>query len=304
MILNGCDLGGGKQYDPSKYTNVYMPQAQNGPAERSVPIVDTVQTLIYNAAYAGAVTPSEDIPVQFSVRPALVDSFNAANATSHQLLPEESYRLTQKEATIPAGERSTGQLEIELTTEGYLEAQGTKYLLPIRMEVQKEGVRVNTDKQTTYFVIQGSYIDIEKSDWEVVDFDSQEPGRPDLAAPNVIDGNENTIWHTQYSDPRPAPPHFVTIDMGESQKVHGFNIAGRSDSWLIQNPKQITIQFSDDGETWRDGESFTLPFDRESTTTAEIYLSDAVDARYFKFIVEQNVEAGRNPTNLAEISAF
>lgn len=305
VILNGCDFVDTENYDPSDYTNVYMPQAQGGPAERSVPIVDSMQTIIYNAAFAGATTPSEDIQVRFSVEPDSLESFNQDNATSYQLLPEESYELTQTEATIPAGERSTGQLGLELATEGYLEVQGTTYLLPIRMEVLNENVRVNEEKRVTYFVIQGRYLEIDKSDWELIDFDSQQPGRSDLAATNVIDGSGSTIWHTPYSDPRPPTPHYVTIDMGETNSVHGFGLIGRQDDWYVQNPKVVEIQFSDDAENWRDAETFTLPFDAQgATTTAEIYLSNTVEARYFKLIVEQNVEAGRNPTNLAEISAF
>lgn len=310
LVGNGCDFADTQSYDPSEYTNVYMPQAQGGPAERSVPIVDSIQTLVYNAAFAGATTPKEDISVRFQVETALVDTFNQQNATSYEVLPGESYELTQTEATIPAGERSTGQLGLKLATEGYLEAQGTIYLLPIRMEVLNENVRVNEEKQVTYFVIQGSYLDIDKSDWELVDFDSQQPGRSDLAAVNVIDGDPTSIWHTPYCCDRPPPPHWVTIDMGESNSVHGLEVIARKDDWYINNPKEVTVEFADeyngDDTNWRDAEDFTLPFDANgSTTEAEIYLENTVDARYFKFTVTQSVGGpDRNLTNMGELTAF
>jgi hypothetical protein len=290
-----------------------MPQAQSGPAERSVPIVDTLQTLVYNAAFAGPNAPKKDIQVRFSVDSALVDTFNQNNATSYNLLPGESYELTQTEATIPAGERSTGQLGLELATEGYLEARGTVYLLPIRMEVLTEGVRVNEEKKVTYFVIQGTYPEIEKADWEVVDFSSQMPGRSDKAAVLAIDGDPGTHWHTpwccaadEYGTSRPQPPHSITIDLGESNNVHGLEIVGR-DANHENNPKVITVKFADeyngDNTNWRDTEEFTLPFDANGQTIrTKIYMENTVDARYFKFTSLESVD--NDLLNLAEFYAF
>jgi PKD repeat protein len=149
------------------------------------------------------------------------------------------------------------------------------------------------------------FVPIPKSSWEIVDFDSEQPGRSDLAVENVIDGDESTIWHTPYSDPRPPTPHYVSVDMGEEQYVYRFQIDGRSDDWYIQNPKVVTIEFSDDGENWRDGETFTLPFDSNGDViSAEVALTNPTRARYFKLTINQNVEKGRNPSNTAEITAL
>lgn len=313
VFVNGCDFADTENYDPNEYTNVYMPQAQGGSSEHEVPIVDTLQSIVYNAAYAGAATPKEDIPVRFSVKPALVDSFNKENATSHELLPEASYELSKTEATIPAGERSTGLLEMRLATEGYLEVRGTTYLLPIRMEVLNENVRVNEEKRVAYFVIQGSYLDFDKSEFEVVDFSSQQPGRADRAAVLSIDGDENTFWHTpwccaedEYGTSRPQPPHWIVIDMGEAKSVHGLEIIGRDDNY-VNNPKEVTVQFASEynGENtnWRDGEEFTTPFDAEGQTIqTKVYLENTVDARYFKFISRESVD--NDLLNLAELGAF
>lgn len=149
------------------------------------------------------------------------------------------------------------------------------------------------------------FVPIGKSNWEIIDFDSEQPGRSDLAVENVIDGDENTLWHTPYSDPRPPTPHYVSVDMGQEQYVYRFRIDGRPDDWYIQNPKVVTIEFSDDGENWRDGETFTLPLDSDGeVVSAEVALTDPTRARYFKFTINQNVQEGRNPTNMAEITAF
>ena len=313
FIINGCDFVDTQQYNPDDYTNVYMPQAQGGPAERPVPIVDSTQTIIYNAAYAGPNPPKKDIQVRFSVERALVDTFNQENVGSYEFLPEESFELSHSEATIPAGERSTGQLKISLETEGYLEVRGTTYLLPIRMEALTDDVRVNEEKQVTYFIIQGSYPEIEKSDWQVVNFSSQHPGRSDRAAVLAIDGDEDTFWHTpwccaadEYGTSRPQPPHSITIDLGENNNVHGLEIVGRDGNYE-NNPKIVEVKFADEynGEntSWREAEEFTLPFDANGQTIqTKIYLENTVDARYFKFISIESVD--NDLLNLAEFYAF
>jgi len=313
MLVNGCDFADTQNYDASKYTNVYMPQAQGGATEREVPIVDTMQTLVYNAAFAGPNPPKQDIPVRFSVEPDSLESFNQDNLTSHELLPEASYELTKTEDTIRAGERSTGLLKLNLATEGFLEVRGTTYLLPIRMEALNDNVRVNKEKQVAYFVIKGSYLDFDKSEFEVVDFSSQMPGRSDKAAVLAIDGDPSTHWHTpwccaadEYGESRPQPPHTITIDMGEMKSVHGLELIGRDDNWG-NNPKEVTVQFANEynGEdtNWRDAEDFTTPFDANGDVIeTKIYLENTAEARYFKFISREQVD--NDLLNLAEIGAF
>jgi len=313
MVLSGCDFSSPQSYDASEYTNVYMPQAQGGAVQWEAPIVDTLQSRSYNAAFAGAELPGKDIPVRFSVEPDSVESFNEDNLTDHQLLPAASYTLTETEDTIRAGERASNLSKINLATEGFLEVRGTSYLLPIRMEVLNESVRINEDKQVAYFVIQGSFLDFDKSDWEIVDFSSQMPDRSDKAAVLAIDGDPNTHWHTpwccaadEYGTSRPQPPHTITIDVGEVKSFHGLEIVGRDDNWG-NNPKEVTVKFSNsyegDDTNWRDAEDFTTPLDANGNEIrTKIYLENAVDARYFKFITREPVD--NDLLNLAELGAF
>lgn len=303
IVLSGCE-GTHTQFDFSEYDKIYMPQAKEYPAVRQIIVIDSVQTIEYNAAYAGANTPNTSINITFHVNSALVDSFNTDNFTSYPILPEGAYELTETEATIPAGERGTGRIDMELMPEGNIQAGGNMYLLPVSIEAENSEVPLNEEMNTTYFLIEGSYRDIDKSDWQVIDFDSQQPGRDDLAAANIIDGDNGTIWNTQYTDPRPDYPHYATIDMGEENFVHGFEIVGRYPRFLNQNPKDITIEFSDDGQNWRDGEDFITAMDLDETYIDRIYLTDPVQARYFKFTVNQGVSEDADLLNMAEITAF
>jgi thiol-disulfide isomerase/thioredoxin len=57
--------------------------------------------------------------------------------------------------------------------------------------------------------------------WQVVRMDSQEVAREDGRGTNVLDGDGNSIWHTEWSARSPQPPHEIVIDLGQSRKVAG-----------------------------------------------------------------------------------
>jgi hypothetical protein len=56
--------------------------------------------------------------------------------------------------------------------------------------------------------------------------DSQNGG---YAASNAMDGDPNTMWHTQFSGISPAHPHELTIDLGQPYPISGFTYIARTD---------------------------------------------------------------------------
>ena len=68
---------------------------------------------------------------------------------------------------------------------------------------------------------------VDKSLWRVVSYDSQQGGNERVE--NAIDDNPSTIWHTQYSPSKPACPHEIVVDMGQTYRVSAFIYQGRSD---------------------------------------------------------------------------
>lgn len=302
VALNGCEVN--HALDPEEYGKIYMPQAREQPAERPLIMADTAQTIVYGAAYGGPGSPGSEISVNFSVEPSLVDSFNTQNLTSYSILPEDSYELEQLSTTIPAGEMSTRPLELKVETVGAIQPI-TGYLLPVRMEKTSGNIEVNTDLQTTYFLVQGSFEEFDQSGWEIHDVDSEEPTNPPRisAAESAIDDDPATCWITKFRGGADPLPHHISIDMGESKNIHGFRILGRQNqNW--GDPVDIDVEVSDDGETWENGESFTLPFNNngiDNETT--IYLSNTRNGRYFKITVNSTVD---NPpwVTVAEIYAF
>jgi hypothetical protein len=155
VVLSSCSVSTfNKNKFVHKYANVYMSQASNNPDSRSVLIVDSSQTIAYQADYAGASPTSSNILVHFNVSPSLADSFNTAHKTSYPIMPKGSYKLTQQKAIIPAGKWSTKKLKLKIMAKGNIKADCTKYLLPVSIKVNGK-VRVNANLRTTYFLIQG-----------------------------------------------------------------------------------------------------------------------------------------------------
>jgi hypothetical protein len=291
-----------------------MPKALQDKHEQDVGLViaDSMQHFTYDAVYGGGGKAPHDITVNFNVNKALVDSFNTIHGTSYPLLPNDFYTMKETSVTIPAGKKHTPALKVDINPIGNFTADGPKYLLPITITDKSGGIKIKSDRATVYYVIQGNIKLISKSKWKLVDTDSYSTDGPGYPASNIIDGSTGSFWNTAYENPNndqsTAPlPHYAVIDMGKSHTITGFKLAGRAGtaSFIVkQNPKKITMKFSSDGTNWRDSEDFTLPFNAGNHTT-KISLSKPVKARYFKFIINENVGGTSAPvTNFAEISAF
>lgn len=300
VVFNSCESNTGFA-DAGQYAKVYMPQALEQPAEYSLVMVDTVQTIIYGAAYGGPGDPQSDIEVLFKVDSSLVDSFNTAMGTSYQLMPESGYELSQASAVIPAGKTSTEPLKLSVTTIGGIQPV-VQYLLPISIEVNGDA-EVNTDLQTTYFLIEGKFIEFDRQGWTIYDVDSEQADA--FPATNILDGNPATFWHTQYSPARPPHPHHVSIDLGETQKINGLRIIGR-EGFTRGDPSEIMIAVSSDGQNWEYEETFSTTFDVVNENT--FYLSKAVNGRYVRITTKSSFmnpgETDLPIVHMAEVYAF
>jgi hypothetical protein len=299
--------------NPNKYAKIYMPQARQRPHKVELFIVDSTQSIIYGAAYAGPETAPRDIHVKFSVNPALVDSFNNNNLTSYSILPANAYKLSKTSAVIPKGERATPAFKVKINPFDHFKV-GQEFLLPITMKEESGDVNINKEQKTAYFLISGE-IRIRllgKSGWTLIQVppnccgDSYTPDK-------IIDGVDNGVGHFWLvATEKPSAPWSFTVDMGKSQTINGFKLVGNSDAsgdnpnYYKRNPKKVTFEFSDDGQTFSNSESFTLPFTGTniSDVVTKVFLSKPVKARYFKFTINTNVDGDNTIANFGELYAF
>lgn len=297
IILAACTMACKKKLidNTGQYSKIYMPQAIDYPAMRSLIMTDTTQYVVFGAAFGGVDDQGQNINVQFEVNPALVDSFNKKNGTNYALLPAASYKLENLATDIPSGKVSSNPLRLAIKTVGGIDAL-KDYLLPVSIVQTDANIPLNENLRTTYFQIRGEYQEYSRAAWKVIEFSSDET--PNVAA-NTIDNNLTTTWHTQWRAAKPVHPHFVKVDMNATNSMHGFYFYG-SNNIATGNPQTVHVEVSTDGTTWTN----TGTYNFQNVYTKQVfYLSNAVPARYFRFVVDASF-SNTHFTHLLEIGAF
>ncbi len=277
---------------PEQYSVIYSGKGFNGDIILEMPIPkDTVISMYAN--YGGIVPLRNDVTVTFEAAPNLLGTYNDLNLTTYQLLPEGCYSLENNQVTIRQGKSGSNPMSIRINTSG-MPGPGP-FLLPVAItSVSDASLKVNENLRSAYFVIRGSYdenpftTDFDRSGWTVLSCSSFSAISTEYTpADQMLDGDEQTYWGTEYNPNRVAPPHVVVIDMKESMTVHGGRIMGRLDKNgnLVNNgqAKIVTISLSDDNEHWTNAGTYTLPFEKENT----FYLNYHASGRYLRFSVDR-----------------
>jgi hypothetical protein len=78
--------------------------------------------------------------------------------------------------------------------------------------------------------------------------DSEETVGEDDKAANAVDGDPDTIWHTQYQDANPAHPHEIIIELSAAATIKGFTYLPRRDDGDNGTIKEYEFYVSDDGK--------------------------------------------------------
>ncbi|WKT39909.1 Coagulation factor 5/8 C-terminal domain [Fusarium oxysporum f. sp. vasinfectum] len=117
---------------------------------------------------------------------------------------------------------------------------------------------------------------------------------------NAIDGNGDTMWHTQWEGSEPAPPHSITVDMKKSYNVNGISMLPRQDGSQNGYIAQHQIFLSKDGKTWGSPVAYGNWYNDWTVKYANF---DTQPARYVKLVAL--TEANGNPwTSIAELNVF
>ncbi|MFB2120925.1 BT_3987 domain-containing protein [Parapedobacter sp. 2B3] len=293
--------------NPDRFAQVYMTQAYDLPNIKNLAIESDAQPLYFGASFGGVNYPSQDVRCRFEIAPDLVTTYNAANFTTYELLPEASYTVESLEAVLKKGELSSDVLRIDVHTEHESIDARKQYMLPVRLAAAEGGqYPVNEQLRVTYFVVRTAYTELSKTSWEVASFSSEETvgeGPDNGHAKHAIDGNPDTFWHTQYRDANPAHPHYLVIDLGSTQALHGLRIFGRS-SWAPGRPLDIEILVSDDEVNWIAAGAYALDGDVAENEVSFIDNGQkTIDGRYIKIVVNRSF-TGSNHTCIAEVEAF
>jgi beta-galactosidase len=68
---------------------------------------------------------------------------------------------------------------------------------------------------------------VDRAGWKVVSVESEELTAEDGRAENAVDGDRESIWHTQWGTAKPPHPHYLLVDIGGVKNVGGFAYLSR-----------------------------------------------------------------------------
>ena len=300
--------------NPDAYTLVYTVNAVENDSKSTLTFPlerDTVFSVYANLSCIR--DPGSDITVEFRTAAELVDAYNEEKQTSYAAMPEACYTIDDTRAVIPNGKYISSPVTIRLNSAAF-DGVGT-FLLPITIERVTPDLPVSPTLGTAYLRINGTYTTnpfrpIDRSGWSVEAFSTEEPeaqtGYDDNGkAFSAIDDAPCTYWGTQWRNAKPGPPHWITIDMGKSEELHGFTIRGRADPFTSDtpkasgNPRIFNVDVSDDNASWTRVGTFTV----ENRIENEVYLDHKATARYFRITVTAT-QADMYQTCIADIKAF
>ena len=156
----------------------------------------------------------------------------------------------------------------------------------LRVKASREGALPFAGEFTTRKVT-------DRSAWKVT-ASSFQPGEGKLG--HVIDGDDDTFWHSQWQPPVEGP-HFLVIDTGKVGKVAGLTYVGRADG-DNGHVDEYEILLSTDGKNW--GEPVARGHLRNDTSEQTVKWAAPVSARYVKFVALSEAQ-GRPIASVAEL---
>ncbi|KAI4248149.1 MAG: hypothetical protein L6R40_001238 [Gallowayella cf. fulva] len=139
---------------------------------------------------------------------------------------------------------------------------------------------------------------LDRTGWTVNNSDSAQGSNP---SNNVLDGNNKTIWHTQWTPSTALLPHNITIDMKTVQSIGALTYLPRQDGQSNGNIGKYAVDLSNDGQGWiKSVASGKWADNRDLKTTS----FEAQTARFVR--LRALTEAGNrgNWTSVAEINVF
>lgn len=194
-----------------------------------------------------------DLQATFAAKDAqYVEDYNAANGTKYKLLPVSSYILPK--VNLAKGENSgTAVLKVD----GAALAPGF-YMLPISLvALSGQGdVTIHIDSETvTHFTFFNPGVD--RSGWTIEANTEELTGesKPNLGMPDngkvisLLDGRNETFWHSAWSNGEVAPPYEIIVDMKKATTFKQIGFVAREGE-SSNNVMRIEVYASDSKEIW------------------------------------------------------
>jgi hypothetical protein len=245
-----------KQVTGSAYGDVYESSLTNRPL-----------SMIDGGGTVDSVVVTWGTPSEGYIGTEVTYENTSGDLVSKMLLPEENRMVIR-------GWKSEGQMDYR------------SYYIPEPNAIDTFMAPIESAMLPMFIEFTGDKID--KSNWEIVDFSTEEPAEANWGPPiqgqaaAAIDDDLGTFWHTQWDGAEPGYPHYITIDMKELVKISKITSYRRQGD----NRGQTHFQLF----TSTDGVNFTMQgdFDYDNTIDSQSYnLGNLPMARYVKYVATE-----------------
>ena len=228
-----------------------------------------------------------DITATTSVDEGYVDSYNKTNNTYFRVLPKSCYSSEQKAILTP--EKSSDFVEYKINMS---KIKSGNFLLPIKIEGLTTDVSIKKDdKARTVFQFSKMGERVNKSDWEIDSFTTEEPsgeGSNNGRAKHLIDGDVNTFWHARWKGGSDPLPYEIVINMKKRVDIAQVEVLPRGHH--SNNPiKVLHFYVSDDKANWE----FIGEFAFTNIDDYLVYNVKKTAGKYLKLVLP---DAGGNST--------
>jgi hypothetical protein len=122
---------------------------------------------------------------------------------------------------------------------------------------------------------------------------------PTYPAVNVIDGDINTFWHTEWVRALPGFPHEVQIDLGQSHLVRAIEHSPRQDGYRVGRVKQYELFVSVDDTTWGAPVAAGLLPDTSAPT---LVVFSPTPGQYVRFVAWSEYGPAESVASVAELT--
>ena len=117
---------------------------------------------------------------------------------------------------------------------------------------------------------------------------------------HALDGNPDTMWHTEWKRRKAPRPHTFTLDLGEARTVRGFTYLPRKNRGN-GTVDEYAVVLSKDGTNW--SEPMTGRFNYSTGDEQTITFPRPVSARYFRFEARSSL-GGQDVTSAAGLNVI
>ena len=241
---------------------------------RSVPVISSVSAYYYQTR-PPMVSAKRDVKGLVSIEPAKKYFYWNFTGQNSEANLNQGYRIFY----------TTDGKEPNVTSMEYKE--------PFFMEnAELKAISILNGKKGALYEEQFGLV---KQDWKIYNASSETSKH---SAKNVMDENPDTYWMSEEG----AEMHFISIDLGKKEQLKGFAYIPQRQNARGMLEKGI-FKISDDGQSWREIESFEFGNLINDPTKRSHYFKNAVTARYIRIEVTK-IAADGNVVTMAESDLF